>query len=208
MIEKKKNFNIEYRRVKRANRIEKIEHNEKVSITWTNTDTSVYTTLLSMHRAYGDFNASYEYLAGECNLCAKTIGNSLRKMRDFGIVVIKQDNKRKGGCFVANLFTYVVDLEESNKFKCITNKYKKAYDKKKRDRVKRLQYIQGVVIQDTWIEAQCRNYWRNTNYELITGEYLTGDKTEKLLFSYNKGFNASEDLKQYETEGLYKKRYN
>lgn len=195
---KKKNFNIEYRKVKRACSIEKIENHKVFSINWSNVDTNVYTTLFSMFNAFNSFTVSYDYLAGECNLHRTTIIKSVLKMKDFGIIQVIQSGKKINGCFSPNKFNYVVDLEESKKFKCITNKYKKAYDKKKKDRDKRLLYLQGVVTGNNWIEAQFRNYWRNINYELITGEYLTGDKTEKLLYKHSQLFTPNDDLKQYE----------
>lgn len=203
---KKKNFNIEYRKVKRACSIEKIENHKIVSITWSNVDTNVYTTLFSMFNTFNSFTVSYDYLSGECNLHRTTIIKSVLKMRDFGIITVIQSGKNTKGCFSPNKFNFVEDLEESTKFKCIPNKYKKSYDKKKRDREKRLLYLQGVITSNNWIEAQYRYYWRNLNYELITGEYLQGDKTEKLLYKHNKAFTPSDDLKDYELDTMIKEK--
>ena len=206
---KKSNFNIEYRRVKRASSIEKIKDHVKVSISWGTSDTVVYSTLLSMFNAYGGFTVSYDFLAGECNLNSKTVGTCARKMIDFELVTVVQDHKRVGGCFSPNRFDYVVDLEESFKFKCINNKYKKSYDKKKKEKYKRLQYLQGVIVSNSWIGIQCRNFWRNTNYELITGEYLQGDKTASILYSHKEGgFSPIDDLKEYELQKIIKGDYN
>lgn len=205
---KKHNFNIEYRKVKRASRIDKIVDHEIVSICWSNTDTMIYTTLLSMYNAYGEFSVSYSFLAGECNLTEKTINVSVLKMKSFGILNIEQSHKRTNGCFPPNRFTYVADLEESVKFKCVPNKHKKLYDKKKRERNRRLQYLQGAVVSSGWIGAQCRNYWRNVNYELITGEFLKGDKTSKLLYSHSKEFTPHDDLKDFELDSIEEGFYN
>ena len=127
----------------------------------------------------------------------------VKALKDFGIVDYRS-SKSAGGVQQSNTYTKVVDIIDSPHFKCVSNKYLKAYYKKKKDREERLDLLKGIIVESTWTKEQRVNYWRNINYELITGEYLEGNKLEKVLYLDKECtiLPKAEELKSHEIKEL------
>lgn len=200
-----------FSKVFKAGSIAFIKDHQEVSIPWDIYSAVIYSFLLNKFNYHNQLSISQDAISSNCNCSVDVVKSRLALMEDAGIVKIKRQ-PNGSGLMKANLYTNVIDITKSNKYRLINSKFTQHYYDLMKDRKKRLALLDGVVLKRSWTSHQVRNYLANRNYELVTGVYLDGDKlSSKLYMKYyndkpehdlSQGFKLNDEIREYEYNTL------
>lgn len=201
MTTKNNTFDKLFTKLRQASEICKIVELKEVSLKLDSNHKLIYTYLLQLFNSKVKHNhktfLSIERIASECALSVKTTQRKIKDLRDFGIITYttKRDNT---GLFTTPEYTEVVNLVTSSEFKLKSPQLNLYW--KKRDN--RKEYLNNLInpedIPKGLTKEQIRNYTDNRNYEMVTGQYLEGDKMNSKLYKQSNIFTWVDELKDYE----------
>ena len=178
-----------------------LQTHKEVALKWDIYIDKIYAFLLTRFTYHNRLYMSYEYISAKTNISKDVVYKRVTSLRDFGIVFYKSV-KRANGMQCSNIYTKVINILDDATFKCVSNKYLKNYNRKIQKRKEHIDTLGSIILSSSWTKEECINYWRNVNYELLTGTYLKGDKREKVLYLTDKKSVFREDLNPYEVEEL------
>lgn len=196
-----------------------IQDHKEVSIKWDIYSAVIYSFILSRYVYFNNLQMTHEYIAANCNCSIDVVKSRVKLMESIGIVTISR-GKTFGGTYKSNRYKLVKDITQDPSFKLKWSKFQKAYQKTLSNRKERLKLLLGIVVDSKWSPSQVRNFIHNRNYELVTGQYLEGDKLNDKLYlkaytgvnkeeepprhDFSQGFKPTDELKQYELEQIEK----
>lgn len=186
-------------------------YGKEVCIKWDIYSTVIYSYLLKNFKFFNKTRLTLDNISANTGCSKSTLKRRLKDMEELGI--IKKDvSKSFGGSYNTTLYTNVVELLNNPRFKLKSSEYFENYMNTIKDRKKKMEVLREYPIKRSWTTQQAINYWRNINYELRTGIYLKGDKTEKLWYveetkeilkhNTTEGFQSTDELKGYEINQL------
>lgn len=196
----------------RAGEVVIIEDNEERIFNWDIYSATIYCFLYNrINNQHGKTQLSMEYIAGDCNCSVSTCKDRIHNMEKANILRVKRGKEL--GLNKVNTYESIANIITDNRFKLKPNKHRVNYLAMVANRNKRKALLQGIVIKKSWTQQEVMNYIRNTNYELRTGEFLTGDKLASLLYikpnkhgrlthNQNDNFQIKDELKAYELEQI------
>lgn len=208
----KDKFFVSYDKLYQCGAIEYIQDYKKHLLEWDLYCATLYCYLFNKFNYYQETAISQERISADCNISTDTVSRRMKSLQESGIITIAKPSRAFGGTWKVTKVTNVVNLLDTTFYKLIPNKYRKEYFDRLNKRTEKLLLLKGEVLQKGITQTQAINLYHNRNYELMTGEYLQGDKLNKKLYikdrenkplhSFTKSFTAKDELKHYEVIDL------
>lgn len=193
-----------YTQLRQATHIKYIKDNEEHLYKLHESTKIIYTFLLQRFSANNRklMYLSYDRVAAECALSRRTVIDKINELVGISVVNTSSPRSILTGRNSTTLYTSVENLVTSNRFKLYSQSLKDYYAQlqSKQEKLTSLADYVRCNLKDEykkeWTRQQASNFWRNTNNELITGEYFKGlDKSARL--HYKLDFHK-EELEDFE----------
>lgn len=196
-------------RLAQAEKVSKIHNHKEVFLDIDLNHKVIYSYLLTTfkyNRMKGKPTfAGMEYLALKCGISLSTVKRKVRDLKEFGIITYIT-GRSMAGFNTPCEYTEIVDLISDNRFKLHNPKLNAFF----KDKALKALYIRDLFsehpIDKSWTPKQAKFFWINKHYELMTGLYLTGDKTSKVLYESCVGFKMEDSLKDEDFKLLFELR--
>jgi len=208
MTEKKlETYDKLYTRVRQANYITRIVDCVEEKLDFDLYHKTIYTLLLQRFQSNLKLNKttrlSVPYIAAECALSVSSVERKLKELKAFGIVSYSS-NRSKTGILTTSTYSSVVNLVNTDIYK-LHGEDIRAYWKNINDKREYVESLKHDNIDKTgWTLQECKYYWQNKNYQMITGVYLKGDMRKGLLYKEDVKFKWDNELREFELDFLIK----
>lgn len=205
--QKLETFDKLYTRIRQASCVTRIVNCIEESLTLDLYHKTLYTFILQRYesnlKAGKPTRLSIAYLAAECAISTSAIEHKLKDFKTFGIIDY-ETSRSKTGVFKTSVYTKVVNLITTDLFKLHGNPIKEYWKKinDKRELIESMKH--DNVDKIGWTLQECRYYWQNKNYQMITGVYLSGDMRKGLLYKNDLNFKWQDELRDFELDFLIK----